>query len=798
MLGVVVAIVHSLSSPLGTVAPAAADPVWKLEDGLVVSGVARGGRIPIPRDGLLGTILTGKFQTPSVGGKVVGADGREHIWSAMHSEKDGFLRGDALDNAYVYAVYQSPVEQDLILTATSDTLVYVNGTPHAGDPYGYGYLSLPVHLKAGANEFLFSCGRGQLAARLERVKSMVQFGGGDWTVPDILPSDDGNFLGAVPVINNSGEPVSGMRLRVSVDGRTVETPFQTILPQSVRKESFVLPLPKDRAPGNKEYSVAIVDGRGQVLDSTSVSLRVLAPLQPYKRTFASKIDGSVQYYAVTPSQKPDPSDALVLTLHGASVEALGQAQAYGSKDWCTIVAATNRRPYGFDWEKWGRRDALEVLDLAKAAFPHDPARVSLTGHSMGGHGTWSIGSLYPDTFASVNPSAGWISFASYAGGYVPTNPTPIDQTFLTANVAGDTLARKVNLLQQRVFILHGDKDDNVPVTEARTMKKELEAIGATVGYHEEPGAGHWWGGRCVDYPDLFENIKQAKLLASDDPSPIRFVTPNPAISSHDRYVTVRQSITAGISQVDFKLSGDTLTGTTSNVGAMELGPIRASFRKLMLDGQEILWNGASSLKLKRVGLTWTEPKAWDAGEKSPARSGPFEEAFTRKMVWVYGTRSNSAELNLALVRFLSEAWLYRGNGSFDVISDTEYAAGKAYSGRNVVLIGNADTNSAWKTCLGSCPIVADQHSIKLGSNVFDATGKAALFLYPKAKDSQGLVAAIAISDRSGMEAVARLPLFTSGSDFPDWTVLDATRANEGTAGVLSAGFFDNQWRQGQL
>jgi len=32
---------------------------------------------------------------------------------------------------------------------------------------------------------------------------------------------------------------------------------------------------------------------------------------------------------------------------------------------------------------------------------------------MGGHGAWQIGSLYPDRFAAIGPSAGWLSFDSY-------------------------------------------------------------------------------------------------------------------------------------------------------------------------------------------------------------------------------------------------------------------------------------------------------------------------------------------------------------------------------------------------
>ncbi|MEZ5975322.1 MAG: hypothetical protein R3E96_10910 [Planctomycetota bacterium] len=54
------------------------------------------------------------------------------------------------------------------------------------------------------------------------------------------------------------------------------------------------------------------------------------------------------------------------------MEAISQARAYQAKDWATVVAATNRRPFGFDWEDWGRMDALEVLGLAESTFPTRP------------------------------------------------------------------------------------------------------------------------------------------------------------------------------------------------------------------------------------------------------------------------------------------------------------------------------------------------------------------------------------------------------------------------------------------
>jgi S-formylglutathione hydrolase FrmB len=33
---------------------------------------------------------------------------------------------------------------------------------------------------------------------------------------------------------------------------------------------------------------------------------------------------------------------------------------------------------------------------------------------MGGHGAWILGVQFPDLFAAIGPSAGWISFRTYA------------------------------------------------------------------------------------------------------------------------------------------------------------------------------------------------------------------------------------------------------------------------------------------------------------------------------------------------------------------------------------------------
>ncbi len=388
------------------------------------------------------------------------------------------------------------------LSINGDGGCYFNGELHAGDVYGYGYLSIPVHILAGDNRLLISGGRGALTARMDAPKAPQQFNLADATVPDVLMTDTGNLMGAAVVLNSTGETLRNLRIRATADGQTVESKLPEIGPYALRKVPFSFAAKPVKPGTNERLDLVLLDGRKQ-LDTRGIDVSVVDPFTTHKRTFISNIDGSLQYFAVVPAKKPSKSNALILTLHGASVEAIGQARAYQAKDWCTIVAATNRRPYGFDWEDTGRLDALEVLNIAKKAYPHDPARVELTGHSMGGHGTWSIGTLYPNLFAAIAPSAGWVSFQSYAGGFNPTQPSEMDKLFLEEAAPSDTLGRVRNTLEGETYILHGAVDDNVPVTEARTMKKALEDIGAKFEYHEQPGASHWWGNQCVDWPPTF-------------------------------------------------------------------------------------------------------------------------------------------------------------------------------------------------------------------------------------------------------------------------------------------------------
>ncbi|MCS6858693.1 MAG: hypothetical protein NZT92_00050 [Abditibacteriales bacterium] len=159
----------------------------------------------------------------------------------------------------------------------------------------------------------------------------------DATLPDLIIGENAERWGAVVVINATREPLNDLQMHAArKDVKPTVTPLPTVPPLTVRKVGFRLNGEPPPVGDTCEVTLKLErkrSRRAQTLDTTTVTLGVRRADQLHKRTFRSRIDGSVQYYAVNPAQPPPtlhspPSTrALFLTLHGAGVEASGQAAA---------------------------------------------------------------------------------------------------------------------------------------------------------------------------------------------------------------------------------------------------------------------------------------------------------------------------------------------------------------------------------------------------------------------------------------------------------------------------------------
>ncbi|MCB9891539.1 MAG: prolyl oligopeptidase family serine peptidase [Planctomycetes bacterium] len=766
----------------------------------------RSGRLPFQRD----AIEARRLAAPS------GATFDATSWQRIEPDAHGTFRHRALRDGYALARVSVEEAGIWLLDARGHRHVFVNGEPRGGDLYDLGSMRLPVFLGASENELLFRGGRGSLRAVLEKPAAPLYVEPRDPTLPDVVRGESEPLHAGVTIGNATRETQYDVRVEVRLGEGLVETlVVPSLAPLSVTKVPLRFQAPTNPLEVDSVPLHVIVHHGGTERHEHTFNLRVRSADQHHRRTFVSRIDGSVQYYAVSPPPAPGPGKALVLSLHGAGVEAQGQAACYAPREDAYVVAATNRRAFGFDWEDWGRWDALEVLDEAQRRFATDPLRTSLTGHSMGGHGTWQLGVHFSDRFGAIAPSAGWREFSTYAGRMDLPEDHPVAPVLERARNGSRTLELTSNLANLGVYVLHGDADDNVPVSEARAMRALLGSFHRDFAYYERQGAGHWWGNACVDWPPLMEFLQGRQRKHPATTKRIAFRTAHPSISSDHAWARiVRQETWGAFSRVAIEVDSakHRIVGETENVELLRVdlemltvmrpsGPdplLDAAHEvALTLDGSEV----AVPLPLPRsVYLHRDDTKQWTLGEqpspatKRPERSGPFKTAFRNEAVLVYGTAGSEPERAWALAkaRFDAETFHYRGNGRFEVVSDVDFLRSDC-AHRNVVLYGNATTNRAWDAVLPEGAPRVETNRVTFATHVFEGDRLGALFTYPRRGEDDTLVGVVAGSGIPGMRSTDMLPYFVSGVAYPDWIVFDADVWEKTFDAVRGAGFFDEIW-----
>ncbi len=198
--------------------------------------------------------------------------------------------------------------------------------------------------------------------------------------------------------------------------------------------------------------------------------------------FVSRYDKTLQLYSLRLPRGWDPEKAypMIVYLHGyvSNPHPLwftSLSFGPGAKNPPSKAKAEELEPH-FSLGPWGRgntqyryageTDVWEALKDAESQFKIDADRIYLTGHSMGGYGTWSIGVRSPDRWAGLGIFSGGDSYAPARSG-------------LAANAA-----------LMPVMIWHGQKDNTVPVERAYGMRDALGKVGNTAKVIIDEDAGH--------------------------------------------------------------------------------------------------------------------------------------------------------------------------------------------------------------------------------------------------------------------------------------------------------------------
>ena len=135
-------------------------------------------------------------------------------------------------------------------------------------------------------------------------------------------------------------------------------------------------------------------------------------------------------------------------------------------------------------ERWSSEILLAFLDKVLAKYFVDANRIYLTGLSMGGYGTWSLGIRYPEKFAAIVPICG--------GGEA------IDVIIASRE-------KMASLKTLPVWAFHGAKDTTVPVAESQRMVDVLKSKGCKeVKLTVYPEATHNSWTETYNNPELYE------------------------------------------------------------------------------------------------------------------------------------------------------------------------------------------------------------------------------------------------------------------------------------------------------
>ncbi len=791
-----------------------------LREGMVLKNAGEKGA-----DIVEAAIVNERWHRPEAGEQIHLNAERIEKWEEVHADSTGWFRDREVRGGYYYFSFNSKKDRVLLLESIGNNMALINGVPHIGNRYRtqekrnpwqppFDFSIIPIELNKGENDLLFKCYRGGLKVKLYSPEGGIIFNEKDLTVPDLRVGEKLDTYGSIVLINTTDKPVTNCKLISYGEDKTGSAVSVPVIPPvSIRKVPFRINCKIPEKQGEYYFNLQLIEKSGRkniLLDTVTVKLKIVGPKEPYRRTFVSNIDGSVQYYAVNPALNGKTNEhlALFFSLHGADVKAINQAGSYYNKSWGTIVCPTNRRPYGYDWEDWGRIDALEVYDIAKKELRIDPNRIYLTGHSMGGHGTWYLGATYPDKFAAIGPSAGWISFWSYVFRESHSEMSPLRKMFIRAFRTSDTFALAENLKNTGIYIIHGADDNNVSPKESYQMIERLQQFHKDYVFHEQQGAGHWWdksdepGTDCVDWAPLFDFFARHANAGKKRVREISFITANPGVSASNEWITIwSQEKQLELSRVDIRFDPglDRFVGKTENVAKLclnieELG-VGDSLRIFIDKNQFNIESPASNevwLENKFDG-NWQISSKPSLSQKGPHRYGTFKDAFKNRVIFVYGTNGTEAENKWALqkARYDAETFWYQGNGSIDIIPDMEFD-NFAELDRNVILYGNAETNLAWEKLLGDSPVEVRNNYIKIEDKEIKGD-LACFFIRPKLNSNIASVGVVSGTNLTGMKLTNNRPYLYPGNGFPDLVVFDSEILTRYDTGIKAVGFFGIDW-----
>jgi dienelactone hydrolase len=516
------------------------------------------------------------------------------------------------------------------------------------------------------------------------------------------------------------------------------------------------------------------------------------------RGYVSKIDGSVQPYGlvVPPSWTPTAARdwRLDIWLHGRG-ETLSEVNfltdrmrnpgEFTPRD--TIVLHLYGR-YCNANKFAGEVDLFEALADVKRHYRIDENRILVRGFSMGGAAAWHMAVHHAGLWAAAAPGAGFAELQRYQKiSDAERDAMPAWYTKLWRLY--DATGYAANLYNTAVVAYSGEVD---PQRQAATIMGEaMAAEGMRLTHIIGPNTAHRY--HPDSKPQIDARLDAIAARGRDAyPRRVKFVTYTlryhrmkwvevDALERHwDR------------ARVDVEVADDrTIRAITNNIAALtfHLGPganlLDRAFRvSIVIDGQSVPSHapgsdGSWTAHLVRRNGNWTLGGA-DAGlRKKHGLQGPIDDAFMDSFIFVKPSGAASAWTKSEMDRAIRE-WRSQFRGEARVKMDTEVTA-EDIAGSNLVLWGDPASNKLVAR-------IADRLPVEW------APDRMPILIYPNPLNPERYVV---LNSGFTFREADYLTNSRQVPRLPDWAVVDTTVPPDAkTPGrIVSAGFFDEQWRR---
>lgn len=197
-----------------------------------------------------------------------------------------------------------------------------------------------------------------------------------------------------------------------------------------------------------------------------------------------KFFNEMPYWLYTP-ENPGKNKPLVIFLHG-SAERGSDGKAVLVRSLAKWIYEGKWRPDAyvicpqckerFDWNSQVER-LKALIDFEVERLQTDRTRISITGISMGGYGTWSMGIHYPEFFSAIAPICG--------GGLSWRAPALAEA-------------------KMPVRTFHGDADPIVPYNNSVEMVEKMNEAGGNAELTIYPGVVHNCWDKAYGETDLLD------------------------------------------------------------------------------------------------------------------------------------------------------------------------------------------------------------------------------------------------------------------------------------------------------